>query len=90
MLVGNYYAPAGQTLTTSLLVIVTMRPLANGHTDYRLSARQTGQSYAFLGKEAGRRTIGFNYQKMRAGIVSFVKTITELRDTGKIKEKRPN
>ena len=88
-LVGNFLAPEGKSETTGLLVIVTMRPLPGNKTDYRLSARQLGQSYAFLGKDVGRKTIGFNLQKLRGGMASFIKTIIELKETGKIKEKRP-
>lgn len=88
-LVGNFIAPEGKSMTTGLLVIVTMRPLPGGKTDYRLSARQLGQSYAWLGKDVGRKTVGFNLTKLRGGMATFVKTITELKETGKIKDKHP-
>jgi hypothetical protein len=87
LLVGSFIAPTGETITTSYISAVVLKPTADGKTDYRVAGPQTGQSYAFFGIENGRKNFGFNRDRIREGQKEFLGQIQELKKTGKITEK---
>lgn len=88
-LIGSFYGPKGRTPTTSSMSIIYIKPTPNGETEYRVSGRYTGQSYAIFGLEFGRRNYGFNVTKIRQGQKEFYSMVEELKTTGKIRERRP-
>jgi hypothetical protein len=89
ILVGNFFGPNGSSPSTSSLSIMLLRPLEDGRTEYRVSGRYTGQSYSFFGIEFGRKNYGFNATRIRAGQKEFFAQVAELKNTGKITERRP-
>jgi hypothetical protein len=89
-LVGSFYGAKGKTASTSSISIIWLRPTGEGKTEYRVSGRYTGQSYALFGIEFGRRNYGFNLAKIRQGQKDFYAMVEELKTTGKIRERRPN
>lgn len=91
-LIGNFFGPNGgrnQTQTTSSITIISIRPTNDGKTEYRVAGFQTGQSYSFFGIEFGRRNFGFNRDRIRTGQKEFFDQVAELKNTGKITERRP-
>lgn len=86
VLAGSFLAPTGDTITSSFLTLILIRPLAGGKTEYRVSGMMTGQNYAYLGIEHGRRNFGFNVGKIREGQREFLGQVKSLRETGKIPE----
>lgn len=89
VIVGNFFGPKGKTPSTSSMSIILIRPTADGRTDYRVSGRYTGQSYLIFGIDFGRRNYGFNATRIRAGQKDFYANVAELKNTGKISERRP-
>ncbi len=89
ILVGSFFGPNGRTASTSSLTVITMNPTADGKTEYRVSARYTGQSYMTFGLEFGRRNYGFNVSRIRQGQKDFMNMVQELKNTGKISERLP-
>lgn len=87
VLIGNFSNAFGPTATTSSISVVTFRPMPDGKTDYRVSSRHLGQSYAFFGIEFGRRNYGFNRDRIRTGVKEFISIVDELKRTGNIKDK---
>lgn len=87
--VGSYFGPKGKTATTSSISMIWIRPTEDGKTEYRVSGRYTGQSYAIFGIDFGRRNYGFNVTKIRQGQKDFYAMVEELKTTGKIRERRP-
>jgi hypothetical protein len=81
----QFLGPVGQSGTTNVLAIAVIRPLPNGRASFKISSRYQGQSYAMLG-EIGRNTIGFSQSKVRGIQKSYVDSVAELRDTGKIQD----
>lgn len=83
-------APGG-TETSSHIAIYLLKPLSNGATEVRLSVRRNGQNYsALLGLDQGRRQYGFNVQRDRSAQKKIVAAMMQLKDTGRITEKRPH
>lgn len=89
LLVGQFFGPNGRTASTSSMSFMILRPSADGGTEYLVSGRYTGQSYSFFGIEFGRRNYGFNSDRIRAGQLDFYGQVKELKETGKITERRP-
>lgn len=90
VLFGSFIKANGKTTTNSSMSIMMLRPLGNGKTDYRISGRHVGQSYALFGIDNGRKNFGFNKTRIREGQKDFYGQVAELKRTGKITEKRPN
>ncbi len=88
-LAGSFFGAKGRTPTTSAMSIIYLKPGPSGDTEYRVSGRYTGQSYAIFGLEFGRRNYGFNVTKIRQGQKEFYSMVEELKTTGKIRERRP-
>ncbi len=91
-LVGSLLEPYGNgttTTSTTYITIITLRPMADGKTDYRVAGLLTGQDYSFFGVDNGRKNFGFNVTKIREGQKEFIKQVKALKDTGKIPERRP-
>ncbi len=88
-IVGSIFGPNGKTATTSSISMIWIRPTEEGKTEYRVSGRYTGQSYAIFGIDFGRRNYGFNVAKIRQGQKDFYAMVEELKTTGKIRERRP-
>jgi hypothetical protein len=88
VILSSFFAPIGPTETQSALTFVRLRPLPGGKTDYRTSARFVGQSYGMFGKNAGRASFGFNATRIRQGQIEFFALVKELKDTGRIPERR--
>ncbi|MGZ3710876.1 MAG: hypothetical protein ACXVBE_03930 [Bdellovibrionota bacterium] len=90
-LIGSFLSKDGKnnTQTTSFITIVTLRALPDGRTDYRVAGYHMGQSYAFFGIDFGRKTYGFNVDRIRVGQKEFYDQAAELKKTGKISERRP-
>lgn len=88
LVLSSFLAPVGATETKSALTIVRLMPLPDGKTDYRISSRFMGQSYGFFGKENGRANFGFNVSRIRQGQLEFYAQVKELKETGKISERR--
>ncbi len=88
VVLSSFLAPVGPSETKSSLTIVRLKLLPNGKTDYRISSRFMGQSYGFFGKENGRANFGFNVSRIRAGQLEFYGQVRELKETGKISERR--
>jgi hypothetical protein len=66
-----------------------LKPMADGRTDYRVAGYHLGQSYAFFGIEYGRKNFGFNRERIRQGQQEFYGQVAELKQTGKITERKP-
>jgi hypothetical protein len=86
IVLGNYLKPLGKTTTTSHISLAYFKPMADGRTEFRVSARQTGQSYKIFGIEFGRRNFGFNVSRLRQGENAFIDSVQELKTTGTIRE----
>jgi hypothetical protein len=90
-LVGSFIEPAGGDLTTTTnnyITIIYIRPTADGKTDYRVAGMLVGQSYSMFGS-SGRKNFGFNAVKIREGQKEFIKQVMNLKQTGKIPERKP-
>jgi hypothetical protein len=90
VLAGSFFGANGRTPSTSSISIIYLKPMANDQTEYRVSGRYTGQSYALFGVEFGRRNYGFNAAKIRQGQKEFFSMVEELKTTGKIRERKPS
>ncbi|HEY8278873.1 MAG TPA: hypothetical protein VIH99_04575, partial [Bdellovibrionota bacterium] len=64
-LIGSFLAPTGETISTSFITVITLKPTADGKTEYRVAGLLNAQSYAFFGVEQGRKNFGFNLQRIR-------------------------
>lgn len=85
----QFIRPGGVTPTTKVFAMAMIRPLDNGNVSYKISTRFQGQSYKILGNVSiGRKNIGFNPDKVRAVQLEFMANLKELRETGKISEKK--
>ncbi|MGE3260226.1 MAG: hypothetical protein AB7K68_00460 [Bacteriovoracia bacterium] len=91
VLVGSFAGRDGKAAsqTISFMTIITLRPTADGRTDYRVAGYHMGQSYAFFGIDFGRRNYGFNPDRIRTGQKEFYDQVAELKATGKITEHPP-
>lgn len=89
VLIGSFFKPNGSTTTSSSFSITTIKPTADGKTDFRVSGRHMGQNYTFLGVEYGRKNFGFNRDRLRLGQKEFFASVDELKRTGKIRERKP-
>ena len=88
VIAGSFIAPTGETITTSFLTFIILRPMADGKTEYRVAGLLTGQNYSFFGLENGRKNFGFNAARIREGQKEFIGQVKALKDTGKIPERR--
>lgn len=87
LVAGAFLGPNGaDTSTTSYITIMTVRPMADGKTDYRVAGMLTGQNYSFLGLDSGRHNYGFNAVRLREGLKGFLAQVKSLKETGKIPE----
>lgn len=85
----QYIAPGGATLTTKVFALAMIRPVSEGKISYKISTRFQGQSYKVLGNvSVGRKNIGFNPDKVRGIQLEYAGNLKELRETGKISEKK--
>jgi len=87
VLAGNFLAPNGSTTTTSFITLMTIKPMSDGRTDYRVAGMQTGQNYSFFGLDNGRKNFGFNVSRIRDGQKDFLNQVKSLKETGHIPEK---
>jgi hypothetical protein len=90
VLAGSFWGANGKSASTSSISIIYLKPMENEKTEYRVSGRYTGQSYALFGIEFGRRNYGFNLTKIRQGQKDFYSMVEELKNTGKIRERKPS
>jgi len=88
LVLSSYLAPTGSTETQTSLTVVRLKPLADGKTDYRISSRHMGQSYGFFEVDQGRRSFGFNVERIRTNQLEFYGQVKELKTTGKISERK--
>lgn len=85
----QYIGAGGTTPTTKVFAMAIIRPVADGKVSYKISTRFQGQSYKVLGNVSiGRKNIGFNPDKVRAVQMEYAGNLKELRETGKISEKK--
>lgn len=85
----QFIGEGGRTPTTKVFAMAMIRPLEKGKVSYKISTRFQGQSYKILGNVSiGRRNIGFNVEKVRAIQLEYMSQLKELRESGKISEKK--
>lgn len=80
----------GSTATTSQLFVSMLKPLSDEKIEFRHSLRRRGQSYKAFGLDYGRREIAFNAARFREGELQVIANMINLKNTGKIPERRPN
>jgi hypothetical protein len=85
----QFILPGGMTTTKQVFAIAIIRPLGGGKVSYKISTRYQGQSYKVLGNVSiGRAQIGFNAEKVRAVQKEYGQMLQDLRQTGKIRERK--
>lgn len=89
-LIGMFHSPFGETSTISSLMMMQLRSVSPGVTEYKAYSRHMGQYYGFLGIEYGRKNFGFNPSRVREGQVEFIRSVMELKETGNIRERLPD